>query len=510
MRIKFYILILSGVLFLTPLHVYSQFDIPDPPELLSVSVDTESETDNVIINWLPSDSIDVEGYIIYQVLGGITETLDTVYGRLSVSYINYNSNASNNIETYRLAAFDTLEYKSMITTPHTTMRLVADFEQCAYELNLSWSPYVGWEDGVSEYRVYRKKANGSYTMIGITESDQTSYIDGSVLPNSNYSYYIEAINKNDVSATSNCVYAFTETYLPPEFINADYASVIDNSVELSFTIGQGGEILEFRLLKSPQKNSNYYQIASFINSGQSHITYTDTDVQVDESKFYYKLVSVDPCGNISKESNIASNIVLNISGDGNLYLNHYLEWTEYEDYNGGVDSYRIYRAFTEGTPVLLYQTGYTSNSFVDNISWYVRYLHDGNQYVPEKYCYIVEAVENANHNEYGQQGISRSNKVCYNQKPLVWFPNVFNPGSYNDINREFKPVLSFVSSKQYEFIIYDRAGLEIFKTNDPTEGWNGVLGTKRAPDETYIYFVRYTDFDNKEYIHTGKFLLITK
>ena len=107
-------------------------------------------------------------------------------------------------------------------------------------------------------------------------------------------------------------------------------------------------------------------------------------------------------------------------------------------------------------------------------------------------------------------GLSKSNKACFYQKPLVWLPNVFNPGSYNSKNRVFKPVLSFVSLKAYEFIIYDRAGMEIFKTNETTEGWDGILGLKRAPDETYIYYIKYLDFDNKEYIHTGKFLLITQ
>jgi hypothetical protein len=510
MRLKQHILIILLGLVSIPAIVNGQLDIPDPPELLSVSVDAVNDNDNVIIEWLPSDSLDVEGYIIYQVIGGITETLDTVYGRLNLTYTNTNSSASINTETYRMAAFDTLEFKSMITGPHTTMRLIADFEQCAYELSLTWTPYQGWTDGVEEYRIYRKLIDGDFSLLGTTAGDQTMFIDESVQPNLQYCYYIEAVNSDDVVANSNLICAFTESFPAPEYINANYATVIDNSIELSFTIGPGGEVSDYKLLKSLNKNAGFYQIASFINSGQSTIKYTDTDVQVEDSKFYYKLVSVDPCGLTSAESNVASNIVLNVTGDGNLYLNHYLDWTPYEDYSGGVENYRIYRVFTEGTPVMLYNSNYTNTNYTDNIASYVKYLHDGNRYVSDKYCYIVEAVENDVQNQIGYQGLSKSNKACYYQKPLVWLPNVFNPGSYNDLNRTFKPVLSFVSNKAYEFIIFDRAGLEIYKTNDPTEGWDGVLGLKRAPDETYIYYIKYLDFDNKEYIHTGKFLLITQ
>jgi gliding motility-associated-like protein len=488
----------------------AQIDLPDPPVFLSASVASGIIPDEVDLLWEPSDSLDVEGYIIYQVLGGVTETIDTVYGRLNNQYSNVNSSASMQPETYRLAAFDTLEFKSMITNPHTTIHLQADYEFCAVETNLVWTPYLGWSQGVYEYHIYRKNADGPYVSIGTVSGDITNYIDNTIEVLTDYCYYIKAYNSDAIAASSNQICIHTNSYEKPEYINADYASVVDNAIELSFTIDNSGEVVDYQLLRSMSLNGGYFEIARFANDGQTNIVYVDENVQVDKTHFYYKLAAIDPCGNVSVVSNVASNIILNVSGGDNLYLNHFLEWSAYEAYVGGVEDYKVYRVFSQNAPIALFETDFTDLQYVDNIDTYVNYLHDSKIHVSEKYCYMVEAVENIGNNPYNVLGRSRSNVDCVQHKPLLWMPNVFNPGSYNEINREFTPIISFVPQGQYEFKVFDRYGMEIFSTNNTTQGWNGMLGEERAPYDTYVYYVKFSDFNGDEYLYTGKFLLITE
>jgi len=92
-------------------QVVAQTDIPDPPEFVSASITPESDPTKVVLTWNPSDSLDVEGYIVYQVIGGITETIDTVFGRLSTTYDYTMASAISKPEKFRLAAFDTQLYK---------------------------------------------------------------------------------------------------------------------------------------------------------------------------------------------------------------------------------------------------------------------------------------------------------------------------------------------------------------------------------------------------------------
>jgi hypothetical protein len=127
-----------------------------------------------------------------------------------------------------------------------------------------------------------------------------------------------------------------------------------------------------------------------------------------------------------------------------------------------------------------------------------------------KFCYYVEAYENVGHTYSTNQGVSRSNVSCVYHEPVVWFPNAFNLTSYEEENREFKPVVSFAQKEPYEFIIYDKWGLEIFRTEDSFAGWNGSFNYSVAPAQVYTYLVRYYDHKNKEYLKTGTFFMMVE
>ena len=114
---------LSIILLAFSISAVAQNNLPDPPKFQSASVIPESAPVTVKLTWLPSDSTDVAGYIVYKIIDNITTTLDTVRGRETTTY-EYNASSANaTSERFRLASFDSDGYKSTITDPHSAILL---------------------------------------------------------------------------------------------------------------------------------------------------------------------------------------------------------------------------------------------------------------------------------------------------------------------------------------------------------------------------------------------------
>lgn len=67
----------------------------------------------------------------------------------------------------------------------------------------------------------------------------------------------------------------------------------------------------------------------------------------------------------------------------------------------------------------------------------------------------------------------------------VYVPNAFSPNG-NGLNDSFKPILQG-QAVSYRFEIYDRWGTLIFRTTDPTKGWDGK--TKKADAQNNTMFI---------------------
>jgi hypothetical protein len=477
--------------------------LPDAPVFLSASIIPESDPMQIELSWLASDSLNVEGYYIYKV-NGLTVSYDTVYGRLNTSYVFEVSGALNETYSFRICSFDDDDNKSLLTGTHTTIRMSLSLDKCNDYVDLSWSNYSGWSDGVSKYNIYRRTPTSSYLKVGEVSGDKSSYVDINTETEAEYYYYVQAENYLGYKANSNSLYVYTDTYDPPSYVYAQSASVISDNINLRFRVDNTAEVLEYRLQKSTSVNGQYQTIRSFPNIGQTEVTYIDTEVNVDEVIYYYRLVSLNPCGVISSTSNLASNII--ITADESEDLDHYFSWTEYFDWQDGVLEYRIYSSFdnTDNHIGTVYSDEFSSQH---NIESYVNYCHDNQLHLTNRFCYYIEAIEDHADNPTGVRGVSRSNKVCFMMEPVVYFPNAINTSSYSAENREFRPVLSFIEKEPFEMIIMDRAGFEIYRTTKTYEGWDGLLQYSIAPSQQYMFVITYYDYTGKMYQKIGKFNL---
>ncbi len=92
--------------------------------------------------------------------------------------------------------------------------------------------------------------------------------------------------------------------------------------------------------------------------------------------------------------------------------------------------------------------------------------------------------------------------------PLEMFmPNAFTPNDDN-INETYPSNKYSDPGSDYLLRIYNRWGEKIFESNSPKQEWNGRYKDDLAPQDVYVYYVKYIGCDEKERWFRGTFTLI--
>ncbi len=104
---------------------------------------------------------------------------------------------------------------------------------------------------------------------------------------------------------------------------------------------------------------------------------------------------------------------------------------------------------------------------------------------------------------------SVTSKVLVNDVITMYIPNAFSPNK-NDCNEIFSLYSFGISPDDFELLIFDRWGNQIFKTNDLNAGWNGALNNSGETLEigTYVYHVNYKELTGKKHGLIGSISLI--
>lgn len=89
----------------------------------------------------------------------------------------------------------------------------------------------------------------------------------------------------------------------------------------------------------------------------------------------------------------------------------------------------------------------------------------------------------------------------------IFVPNAFTPDG-NGNNEVFLPEIS--GALEYEFLIFDRWGQAVFKTNDPNIGWNGLKDNTGSimPMDVYTYVINIKDIKQEFVTRNGTIMLI--
>ena len=141
--------------------------------------------------------------------------------------------------------------------------------------------------------------------------------------------------------------------------------------------------------------------------------------------------------------------------------------------------YNIYFSPTVFDPlqIIYTTTDMSTTTFVH------QYLYDGT--IPSVAgCYAVTAVDSALHPNESPI----VNKICIDNCPEYELPNVFTPNG-DGVNDLFKPLPNYRFVKSIDIKIFDRWGLLMFETDNPSILWDGLnMNTKEiCTDGTYFY-----------------------
>ncbi len=472
--------------------------VPESPDLKRVTVDPV--TGHAWIFWSLSPSSGVIAYNVYRLyeLGAVPIAI--INDSTATSYENIFSNADRFSESYQIAAnSDTAIIDpatiSSLTEEHATIFTTLQFDSCRAELNLSWTPYIGWADSLDYYSIFRNTDGGSFSIIDSLPPESISFADTTIEAYFNYCYYIQANHKNGLTSTSNIVCKYTQMPRIPCFINADYATINpeNNEVSLSFTIDPASEIYHYKLLRTDNLNGIYDTIADFADHHSGKLTYTDKPEDL-LSPFYYKLAAINACNRIIVRSNIASTMILTVNNEDAF---NYLTWTPNIGWKGGVEKYEVYRK-TTGNPSELIATVDTGDtSYADDVgSNSLIYIVDD-----ATFCYFINAVEGES-NPHGIRGYSTTAVNCVVLQSNIFIPNAFTPNGDGE-NDAWFPKLSF-TPKTYHLVIKNRWGNIIFESKDPYESWDGsYIGGAIVQEGTYLYFLRITTGEGKEILRKG-------
>jgi len=451
----------------------------------------------VSISWLPSPSGDVVGYIIYIFNGASWDSVGGINNASVSSFIHNNPAAEFGSQRYSIAAFDSCGNVSNIGVSHNTLFTTADLDVCRGAIDVRWNPYLNMPGGTLQYNIYASENSGPFNLIGSVPGNSVSFSHTGLNDGSTYCYYVQAQgNLATRTASSNQACELAELLELPDFSYLITATVIDERrVVVKCLVDTAGDpdVSKYKLQRAFEKNGPFTTVGAVLHTGQPNITINDFSARTNEYSYYYRVVTIDSCGNEVLISNVGRTILLTGKPDFNLVND--LNWNFYEEWLGGVNSYSIFRS-VDGvwapTPLATITNGVLE--YADDVSELFLYpLYYG------KFCYRVEAYEGPG-NTYGFSDTSSSNIFCLTQEPHLFIPSAFTPGGKNSI---FKPEFIYINPKNYYFIVMNRWGQKVYETRIPGEGWDGTYNGSYAPEGTYVYTVRIFGSNGKEVEKSG-------
>jgi gliding motility-associated-like protein len=315
---------------------------------------------------------------------------------------------------------------------------------------------------------------------------QTNYTHANPAPGVSYSYKIRAFNETGSRTSTSCEQSIlTRTYDKPSFAHLRFATVEDDAHIRLEWITDDAPISKFEILRSDDGGS-----FSLINEIEDVSTFNPDNFYIDNSadfnlrSYYYRINVCDSCGNtIFSNQNLTRTIHLT-GTPGPGFVNN-LQWNEYMGWDLGIDTYKVWRQI-ENDPAsltLLTELPAGTTSYTDDVSTL------GN--LEGSFVYYVEAFENAGDNGFEDfPDISISNRVTISQETTILLPNAFIPGGLPPDN-EFKPVASFIEQENYELVIFNKWGQQIFVSREISVGWDGTHNGEIVPGGAYVYVIKY-------------------
>jgi gliding motility-associated-like protein len=490
-------------------YMQSDYDCPGEIAMQSDTLDNEIPAfpifesasvvnGQVVLSWSASTSPEVIGYIISRNIEGLgTITIDTVLG--ATSFTDPSADPTMESETFFLEALDECGNRSLITAPHSTMLLSADNAMgCNRNLNLSWSAYDGWAQGIAFQEIWVSKDGGTPNLVATIGGTATSFVYDDIDDKALYCVSVVAkANNEDWKAASNEICIEADVVQRQSYLIATNATVnADGSVNLSWIWNQNAELQTININQSTNP-PNFTTVDSPVPTLPlpANNNFTDITANAQLNPVYYEIQSIDQC-DVTVNSNSVGTIFLDAQNQDNTNI---LSWTPLSNDLATVNTYELYRVGAGGDVQI--------GTFAPNTTTGLDPIDFSN---PEQLqaCYYVEAQANLIAPDSSLIAItSRSNIACISQDASIYIPNAFSPNG-DGRNDTFRPYLQYGVPGEYELIIYDRWGGQLFRSTDIDNGWDGFVRGEKATTGSYLYHLYLIQANGNPIETTGEIILL--
>jgi gliding motility-associated-like protein len=466
-------------------------DPPRPPVLTSVSVDYE--TGNTKFTWTPSPDIAIAAYILYSYKNGDGMPIDTIWDPSATSYTSSSTASKYFSVSYVVTAMRLPRCTSIFSNVINSIFEQVTIDTCRKRIVVSWNSYPSFPEKVTGYTVLWSVNSDTLLESENLSAVDTSYVLNEFTIDAQYCFVVRANLEPGEISTSNKSCISTKMQRPPQWINADQATINPKGeIAISFTVDPLSEIDHFSLEREAGSTGTFQEISRPVSVG-GKVYYID--IMADTGLVnYYRLSALNSCNLPVLTSNIASNILLSLERSGN---NLVLSWNPYRSWLGTISSYKLFvnsgNGFKENDVIS------ASDTFFVQGYQQIMYEVTGNEV-----CFYIDATETGN--PHGISGESISSEICTSPTEIITVPNVFTPD--NDlINDLFRPVLSF-TPQEYHLIISDRQSSILFETRDYLASWDGTRNGKPQPQGVFLWYLKLTTPSGKVISKTGTITII--
>lgn len=444
-----------------------------------------------VLNWQTPLTSKQISFVIYKNTSGGIVPIDTVSN--VNSYTDINSNPELKSEVYYILSLDLCGNTSLFDKAHYSIYLTAVRDSCKSIVNLSWTPYQNWLNGVQEYQIWTSTNGAPFIMAASMAANVNKYDLTNLTPGDSLCVIIKALEAN-----SNIVSVSNEACLEVKVLWFSLTNTSVNATNLTDLNWEWSTNVNFKSTElyagSTQNNINTklaYTTPAFLTPLNN---YADLISKPSLLPIYYQIRVKDVCDNVQK-SNILSTVFL--SGKANNDLTNSLNWVFPLHEKFTVSGYTLHRIVNNQDAVLT-SVANTESSYIDAID-----INDPNE---ENVCYYVQAIGDIEILPgIIKNDTIRSNTICLGQSGTLYFPNAFAPEGLND---QFKPASVFSNNSDYQLLIYDRWGKKLFESNDINIGWNGSVGIVAMPIGMYTYYAKLTQSNGNVIERKGTVMLV--
>jgi gliding motility-associated-like protein len=452
------------------------------------SVSVNMLTQLVFGGWTTPSDADIMGYSLFKVdpVSGSNSVIDEK-NVLTYTFVTTTFNSTTSGNKLAIAAFDSCRNGGVISAYHSPILLSVSTPtnyRCQKKINLSWTPYVGWNTDSNYLFIFDLTLNKCIQCIrlsGIT----TSYIYSLPYLNTTFAFMVRSkrTGKN-ITSSSNIVSSYVPDF--PKPITKTTLSQV--SVEFPSQIQALGnwETGDSATLYVRQQGAGIWSNTISYNKALNSFTYNDITHNSDYTIAEFLLVRYNSCGNAADSSALHNNILLTEGASKKINWNSYNGWTK----EGIPYAYNIEK-----------WNGSTWNT-IGNTSAQTFALN-GTGYGVTKYR-VTAKPNNPSKTEW-----SHSNEIQidlgYDSSAYdtTLIPSGFTPDGINPIFKMSNPA---ISPGEAIMQIYNRWGELIFK-GDALTGWDGKSQDQPVQEGLYIYIIE-AKYRNKREVSRGTINLI--